>query len=201
MSFCLQSFPQLKSVRQKKKPKIDGKLDSFISKGKEQEAFLKDTVRAFAASNVPLEKLAKGSPIRNLLEKYMTVNGENVGNILVDPDNLRRTWLPKVLDDGMFSPLVPVFVWPSFSGVRKLANIFRERNHYVCIGVDETDDHRPKNEYILTMEVLLVPKVADASTPTDVRKFHLKLEFPSVCVQHASSVLIHISTGSQSDHS
>ena len=107
----------------------------------------------------------------------------------------------QVLDDSMVSPLVPVFVWPSFSGVRKLANIFREHNQCVCIGVDETDDSRPSNEYILIMEVLLVPKVADASTPTDVRKFHLKLEFPSACVQHASSVLIHIFTGSQSDHS
>ena len=173
-----------------KKAKITGKLDSFLSKGKEQEAFLKDTVKAFAAANVPLEKLANGSPLREYFNKYVPQC-----SMLVDSDNLRRTWLPKVLDEGLFlcfDLICDVFT-PSQhpSGIKQLGNIFREKKHYICIGLDETDDPRPTNEYILTLEVLLIPKICDENDSMETRSFHLKLEFPSVCIRgHGSLSLL-----------
>ena len=80
---------------------MSGKLDGFVARGGKQEQFLKDVVKAFAATNTPLSKLEKGSPMRQLFEKYMQVDGAPITSTLVDPINLRGTWLPKVYDEGV----------------------------------------------------------------------------------------------------
>ncbi len=85
-----------------KKPRTSGNLDSLLNKKKDQDTFLRDVVKAFAGSNVPLSKLEPDSPLRKLFEKYMTVNGESLGTLLVHPNNLRGTHLPKVLSEGIF---------------------------------------------------------------------------------------------------
>ena len=90
---------------------------------------------AFAASNVPLSKLDKDGPIRHLFDKYMAVDGEKLP--LVDPNNLRGTWLKKVWNEG----------------TRKLANLIRDGNWYIVLGTDETDDPRSNNDYIVTIDV------------------------------------------------
>ncbi len=46
-------------------------LDAFMCKSKDQDTFLKDIVKAFAGSNVPLSKLDPGSPMKKLFEKYI----------------------------------------------------------------------------------------------------------------------------------
>ena len=61
-------------------------------------------VKAFASANLPLEKLAVGSPLREYFCKYMPQCAKG-GTQLVDPDNLRRTWLPKVMEEGLFAYL------------------------------------------------------------------------------------------------
>lgn len=59
-----------------KRTKVDGKMDKFVAKGLKQDEFLKDVVKAFGSSNIPLSKLAVGSPMRQLFDKYMRVDGE-----------------------------------------------------------------------------------------------------------------------------
>lgn len=60
----------------------------------------------------------------------MTIGGEPV--TLVDPVNLRETWLLKVASEG----------------IKKLGNLIRDGAFFVAIGVDEKDDPR-----VLTFEV------------------------------------------------
>lgn len=56
--------------------------------------------------------------------------------------------------------------------------------------MDETDDPRPLNEYIVTVEVLLIPKVQNENDGTDVRSFHLKLDFPKAVNNEDLSVAV-----------
>ena len=88
--------------RPAKKAKV-ATLDNFVAKGNKQEEFVKDLVTAFAAANIPFEKLKKRddgtSPLlRQFLDKYIRLDGD-LPNI-PDPDNLRRTHLPKVKESG-----------------------------------------------------------------------------------------------------
>lgn len=100
--------------------------------------------------------------MRQLFDKYMTVNGQPAGNLIVHPNNLRGTYLPKVLADG----------------VRRLGDMFRERKHYICVVADETDDPRTSNDFVVSVDVSLIPKDVNDS---DVKSFHLQLCFPEVC--------------------
>lgn len=118
-----------------KRQRVQQSLDPWASTAKKNDQFLMEVTSAFAASNVPMSKLEKGSPLRQLLEKYMVVDGEKPR--LVDPINLRGTWLPKVLKEG----------------VRKLSDILREDRWFIAIGADETADPRSSNDYIVTVEV------------------------------------------------
>ena len=45
-----------------KKSKRMGNLDTFLARGKDQETFLKDVIKAFVTSNIPLEKTCKSWP-------------------------------------------------------------------------------------------------------------------------------------------
>ena len=95
----------------KKKPEADPSLASWLSKGAKQDDFLKDVVRAFATSNVPLSKLDKDGPVRKLFDKYMAVEGQQGQQVpMVDPNNLRGTWLKKVWTEGTrkLANLIPV---------------------------------------------------------------------------------------------
>ena len=82
-------------------PKKQGRMDNWVAKGNQHAEFQKDVVRAFTKCNVPLSKLDIGSPMRDLFEKYMKVDGDSPAPTLVDPNNLRGTWLPKVHAEGM----------------------------------------------------------------------------------------------------
>lgn len=47
---------------------------------------------------------------------------------------------------------------------------------FVAVGCDETDDPRSRNEYILTVEIMLIPKqLVDVS---NIKTFHLGLQYP-----------------------
>lgn len=120
-----------------KKAKTEVGLAGWLAKGTKQEEFLKDLTRAFASSNVPLSKLAKDAPMRKLFEKYMVLDGGKV--VIVDPINLRGTWLPKVWKEG----------------VRKLGDLIRDGEWFVAICADETDDPRSDNDFIVTVDVCL----------------------------------------------
>lgn len=78
-------------------------MQGFLAKGRSQDEFLRDLVTAFAAANIPLEKLKKkqdgsGPLLRQFLEKYVRLDGEVP--VIPDPSNLRGTHLPKVRDAG-----------------------------------------------------------------------------------------------------
>lgn len=93
----------------------------------------------------------------------MRIDNEPIVPSLVDPINLRKSWLPKVHSDG----------------VKKLQDIIRHGHFYCAIGIDETADARVSNDFMLTVELVLIPKVATPDDDTAVRRFHLSLEFPS----------------------
>ena len=103
----------------------------------------------------------------------MKVDGEKPSIALVDAKNLLGTWLPKVYTTGQ----------------QKLQEIIRNGSFYIAIGVDETDDKRPSNEYIVTCELMLIPKVAPDNANCDVQSFHLRMEFPDA-VNHESMALV-----------
>lgn len=69
------------------------------------------------------------------------------------------------------------YIFAACLGVKKLGDLFRERNHFICIGADETDDARASNDYIITVDVTLIPKAMDDFA---VKSFHLQLSFPEV---------------------
>ena len=174
-----------------KRKQIEGKMDAFVAKGNKHNEFHRDVVKAFAACNIPLSKLEEGmcprqpsapgllsgSPLRDLFLKYMRVDNQSIASGLVDPTNLRRTWLPAVHDEGAtpqpFS-LDAIF----FAGIKLLQDKIRQGNFFFAIGVDETDDSRPSNGYVLTVELLLIPKVINADVDVEPEPFHLSLEFP-----------------------
>lgn len=79
-------------------------LANFIAKGNKQEEFLRDLVTAFAASNIPFEKLKKKEDgtttlLRQFLDKYVQIDGEVPS--IPDPKNLRANHLLKVREVGM----------------------------------------------------------------------------------------------------
>lgn len=151
-----------------KKAKSDGTISTMLNKGMSQQTFLKDITRAFAACNVPLSKLDKGSPMRALFEKYMVLEGQKIDAILVDPSNLRGTWLPKVIH-------VTLLVFKTFfsfqiyaEGLRKLQDKIRDGAYFVSLSTDETDDPRSTNDYIVAVEITLIPKIVDQEIPCKV---------------------------------
>ena len=64
-----------------------------------------------------------------------------------------------------------------FSGVEKVRDLVRHGNYYVALGMDETDDPRPTNDFILCIEVILIPKIKEATDDSGIKKFHLGLRF------------------------
>lgn len=161
-----------------KKRHVEGKMDGFVAKGRAQEQFCKDVVRAFASSNIPLSKLAPGSPMRQLFEKYMKVDGESPSLALVDPNNLRKTWVSKVHEEGV-SLRGFFFTFPClFPEVKKLKRIIEDGSWFVCLSADETDDPRSCNEYIVTVDCTLIPRIASAEADTNVKPYHLEMKFP-----------------------
>lgn len=166
-----------------KRPKLDETIDCVISKGNKQEEFLKDVVRAFASSNVPISKLAMGSPMRQLFDKYMKVDGEAPSLTMVDPNNLRGTWLPKVHGEGL-SLCQDLCLLISCQEQRNC----KTSSYYVAIGTDETDDSRPSNDYIMTVEIMLMPKELKVEEEPIAQSFHLQLEFPDAMNQDTLSV-------------
>ena len=153
-------------------------MDGFVAKGRAQEQFCKDVVRAFASSNIPLSKLAPGSPMRQLFEKYMKVDGESPSLALVDPNNLRKTWVSKVHEEGV-SLRGFFFTFPClFPEVKKLKRIIEDGSWFVCLSADETDDPRSCNEYIVTVDCTLIPRIASAEADTNVKPYHLEMKFP-----------------------
>ena len=77
---------------------------------------------------------------------------------------LRGTWLPKVHAEGMLT--------------------FSPHSKFVAIGCDETDDPRPSNDYIVTVEVNLILKIQGPDADTQVQSYHLQLEVPSLSIVH-----------------
>ena len=59
---------------------------------------------------------------------------------------------------------------------------------------DETDDARVGNEYLVTVDVYLIPKCTTEDGNLDVKKFHVKIDFPkqvngdtmSVCIDQVT---------------
>ena len=96
---------------------------------------MKDIVRSFSASNIPLSKLNKDGLLRKLFDKYMVLDGEKVA--VVDPKNLRGTWLGKIWQEG----------------IRKLSDLIRDGDWFVVLGTDETNDPGSNNDYIVTINV------------------------------------------------
>ena len=80
----------------------------------------------------------------------------------MDPKNLRGTWLPKV----------------AARGIERLRELIKTGQYFVSIGADETDDARPTNDYILTVDCVLIPKIKTADDDVAIQNFHLGLQFP-----------------------
>lgn len=123
---------QLSPIQEKKAEepapkKIKFNMVDWAEDQRARQTFLKDTVQAFTVANIPLQKLHSNGPIRQLFEKYMVVGKNQLQPMLVDPKNLRETWIPKVLQDG----------------VKKLENIIRNGEWWYAVGVDESPDPRP----------------------------------------------------------
>lgn len=106
----------------------------------------------------------------------MQVDGEKPSIALVDAKNLLGTWLPKV----------------HAAGQKRLREIIDNGSFYFAIGVDETDDKRPSNDFIVTTELMLIPKVVDQeSAKADVQTFHLQLEFPEAVNHDTIASILH----------
>ena len=87
---------------------------------------MKDLVTAFAAANIPFEKLKKRddgtSPLlRQFLDKYIRLDGD-LPNV-PDPDNLRRTHLPKVKEAGGLRNAF-ISVWFVLQGCKGCRTLF-----------------------------------------------------------------------------
>ena len=113
-----------------------------------------DITRTFLATNSPLVKL--GHPeMKEFFAKYLAQFP------LVHPNNYCGTWLPKVGSDQRV----------------RIERIFRKREHFVVIFIDESDDPRPTEGYQLAINVLLLPKVFNSESAGEMA-FHLDLKFP-----------------------
>lgn len=175
--------PKEAPAKKLKTTTLDGSREQWSKQGQ----FLKDLVLAFTSCNIPLEKLkvsADGEKtlLRQFIDKYVTVEGKTPH--IPDPVNLRENYLRKVETDGVLK----IFASPSiarFIGKQKLRDIIRNGDFYVVLGSDETDDPRPKNSYIVTVEVTLIDKATHS-----VRSFHIKLDFPTNVNTQELSTLI-----------
>ena len=198
MLFCFSPYRcsfqskknQKRLPKRQKKQKI-GTLDHFVAKGTKQDEFIKDMVTAFAASNIPFEKLRKmdggGSTLlRAFLDKYVRVDGE-IPHI-PDPSNLRRTYLPKVMDQGM-KPLICRYIF-CHTGVKALQDKIRTGGYFVAVEADETDDPRPENNYCVTVNMFLIPKVKSAEDDHNIEAYHIKLAYPNAVNNETLSMLI-----------
>lgn len=116
--------------------------------------------------------------MRDFFLKYMKVEDEPIAEGLVDPVSLRGTWLKKVHQDGLPHIFYQSFLL-SHLGIKKIRHIIHQGSFFFAIGVDETDDPRPSNEYLLTVELLLIPKIEKVDDSIDVQRFHLTLDFPT----------------------
>ena len=65
--------------------------------------------------------------------------------------------------------------------MKKLGDLLRERTHYISLGADESDGPRCTNNYMVTIDVTLIPKAIEG---LNVKMFHLSLVFPEVCQCH-----------------
>ena len=55
---------------------------------------------------------------------------------------------------------------------------------------DEIDDPRSSNEYIVTVECILIPRIVNMETDIAVKPYHLPLEFPkAVKMRHCPPVM------------
>ena len=77
----------------------------------------------------------------------------------------------------------------NLAGVKKLQDIIRNGEFFVVLGSDETDDPRPQNSYIVTVEVTLIEKPKVDVEPK-VHKFHISLDFPKNVNTQTLSTLI-----------
>lgn len=71
-----------------------------------------------------------------------------------------------------------------------MQDLIRTNDHYIAIQCDESDDPRPVNGYVLTLDLTLIPKVTSADDKLDVQTFHCKLDFPSAVNGESLSVFI-----------
>ena len=71
-----------------------------------------------------------------------------------------------------------------------LRDLVMEGSWYVVIEADETDDPRPENHYVVSVALSLIPKVEKAGDEVGLKKFHIKLEYPSAVNQTTVSSII-----------
>ena len=128
--------------------------------------------------------------MRQFLDKYIRVDGE-VPEI-PDPVSLRATHLTTLADNGMCAFCLLYSYGVSFvSGLKKLKEIASSGQYFVALECDETDDPRPSNDYIVTVDVYLFPKVSKPEDSSDVMKFHVKVSFPTAVNNETISTCIH----------
>lgn len=153
---------------------------------------MRDLVTAFATANIPFEKLKKkadgtSTVLRQFLEKYVRLDGERPA--IPDPCNLRRTHLPKVREQGLCLSWISLFVIRSI-GIRKLQDTVRSDQYYVAIVCDESSDPRPDNNFCVTLDLTLIPKVTQADQKCDIESCHVKFDFPEQVNHETMSSLI-----------
>ena len=76
------------------------------------------------------------------------------------------------------------------SRLRRPHDIVRNGSYFVAIESDETNDPRPKNNYCVTLDISLLPKVSTVEEKCDVETYHVKFEFPEAVNHESMSSLI-----------
>ena len=75
-------------------------------------------------------------------------------------------------------------------GIKKLQEVISNGEYFVALESDDTDDARVGNEYLVTVDMCLIPKVSKADGNVDIQKFHVKIDFPKQVNGDTMSVCI-----------
>ena len=75
-----------------------------------------------------------------------------------------------------------------------MGDLLRERTHYISLGADESDDPRCTTDYMVTIDVTLIPKAIE---DLNVKTFHLSLVFPEVCECYVSMCIDELFSGGE----
>ncbi len=71
-----------------------------------------------------------------------------------------------------------------------MQDFIRSEPFFCTLETDETDDPRPDNNYVVTIEAMLIPKVITQERQVEAKKFHIKLSFPNQVNNETVSIMV-----------